>query len=534
MVKNFILSGLILVTGLAAQEDEILPFDWVNQNGLLQVNGHLFWNQDWVSGPLLFDGTYTAYPVRFGPSLARGFQLHATGMTRFPLQLPDSNTVITYFDYRRGDHFLDQIEVGGDFGTSRRQVTLRGFKRNYAGDHGQYIFPGGGNSPIQQSYLMEYLSRQGERQVRVGAGRFISQSGIPDSTSNGRFNDDILAAGLQLFQPLERFDLEISFQQFLQRRRVLLSFQSDSSWHSLNRNHFAGKISGETGFFLGLESDRQSLIQQSQLQTLTWTTLYTGKRIRSFSLALGYTFLDPNSRHQPFYRLTYSKKTSRIQIQARSAYEHHPRHPRDRLSDGNDLFDSWLRNQVSFAYQGDRLNIGLKLGAGQNTATLAGRSPRYTGLRLSSRLEFLPHWFLEGSYQAQLDTSLYLMGWDGIINVGLRGSADLFSGSLHLKGRFWSQGYLGPHDNFAFDPFNQIPRSAPSNRSLNRNQWVANFELRAFISSVVISYRIYNLMNSLSSAVSGIPDSQRWIQTNPYYPPLGRMVYFEVNWLFRN
>ncbi len=533
-MKFFPLSCFVLVMGLSAQEGEVLPLDWVDQNGLLQVNGHLFWNQDWVSGPLFFDGTYTAYPARYGPSMVKRFKPYHIGRTTFPVLLPDSNTVVTYFDYRRGDHFLDQIEVGGDFGTPLRQVRLRGFKRNYTGDHGQYIYPGASNSPIQQSYLVEYISRQGAGQVRVGTGRFIARSGIPDSTTNGKFNDDILVAGIQLFQPVSRVNVEVSLQQFLQQRQVLLSYQSDSSRHSLNRSHFTGKISGRTGFFLGLESDRQSLIYQTQLQTLAWTTLYTGRRFDSFSLTMGYTLMNSQSSNQPFFRLTYLKQTQRIQINVRSSYEPHPRHPWDRVTDKNDLFDLWLRNQVSIAYQGDRLNLGLELGAGQNTATLPGRSVYYTGLSLTSQLEFLPHWFLEGSYQAQLDTSLYLMGWDEIINIGLRGSANLFRGSLHLKGRLWSQGYLGPHGNVVFDPFNQIPLSATLNRSLSQDQWVVNLEFRAFISSVVISYRIYNILNSLSSAVSGIPNSQRWIQTNPYYPPLGRMVYFEVNWLFRN
>ena len=52
----------------------ILPFDWSGQNGLISVNGQLFWNQDWMSGPLYFDGTFSNYPFRYGSSYLESFQ----------------------------------------------------------------------------------------------------------------------------------------------------------------------------------------------------------------------------------------------------------------------------------------------------------------------------------------------------------------------------------------------------------------------------------------------------------------------------
>ena len=52
----------------------ILPFDWSGQNGLISVNGQLFWNQDWMSGPLYFDGTFSNYPLRYGSSYFESFQ----------------------------------------------------------------------------------------------------------------------------------------------------------------------------------------------------------------------------------------------------------------------------------------------------------------------------------------------------------------------------------------------------------------------------------------------------------------------------
>ncbi|MBT4063904.1 MAG: hypothetical protein HOE72_01445, partial [Candidatus Marinimicrobia bacterium] len=57
---------LSLYSGLFSQASLLIPFDWAGQNGFLIKDGALLWNRDWSSGMLLFDGTYTSYPLRFG------------------------------------------------------------------------------------------------------------------------------------------------------------------------------------------------------------------------------------------------------------------------------------------------------------------------------------------------------------------------------------------------------------------------------------------------------------------------------------
>ncbi|MFQ6611986.1 MAG: hypothetical protein ACE5D2_02640 [Fidelibacterota bacterium] len=531
---RMLLTGILLAGGLQAQSKNILPLDWVDHSGILVINGYLFWNQDWTTGPLFFDGTYTAFPPRFGKAVTHRFQPRITGMTAPPILLSDSSTVSTFFDYRRGDHFLDQIEIGADFQSTQRRVLLRGFKRSYAGDHGQYLYPGISSTPIQQSYLVEYASRQGARRVEIGAGRFITRSGLPDSTINGRYNDDILTAGVHLQQPWNQMNLDVSFSQFLQQRRVLLSFQPDSTRHSLNRTHFQGQLNGPKRFGMGIESDLQTLVQDSSLQTYSWTTIFGQKQVGAFSLQLGYSFLGSNQRNQPFFRFLFYEIRKRFVLNGSAVYEHRPRHPRERKTNSEARYDSWLRGNFTIEFQGDRFKSAVEVGAGQNTAALSGWGKNYTSLMLTSQWEFSPGWFLEGEYMTQLDTSLYLIGWDQIINLGLRGSVTLFTGSLNLKGRIWGQGYLGPHSNFTFDPFDQVPLSPPPGRIITTDQWVLNFETQAVISSVIISYRIYNLLNSVSSVINGISESNRWFLANPYFPPLGRMVYFEVSWKFQN
>ena len=51
-----------------------MPFDWGGQFGYLNQGGAIFWNSDWRSNNLLFDGTWTTYPRMFGPEIEKGFK----------------------------------------------------------------------------------------------------------------------------------------------------------------------------------------------------------------------------------------------------------------------------------------------------------------------------------------------------------------------------------------------------------------------------------------------------------------------------
>ena len=64
-MKNLRLIFVLLLSGLISGQIAI-PFDWGGQNGILIQEGSLFWNRSWTSGVLLFDGTYTSYPNRYG------------------------------------------------------------------------------------------------------------------------------------------------------------------------------------------------------------------------------------------------------------------------------------------------------------------------------------------------------------------------------------------------------------------------------------------------------------------------------------
>ena len=149
----------LLFSSLLIGQTYNLPFDWSGQFGISTVEGRLFWNSDWTSGPLLFDGTYAHYPLRYGNTISALFQPAGTHL--IPLtkcQLPDTAITTTTLDYERGDYNYDLLAIDADFKTPGRSVGLHGFKRSYAGREGQFFHPKGNTSPLQQTYKVDYRS----------------------------------------------------------------------------------------------------------------------------------------------------------------------------------------------------------------------------------------------------------------------------------------------------------------------------------------------------------------------------------------
>ena len=93
---------VFLITSLFYSQNIIeRPYDWSGQYGSSTVNSRLFWNSDWTSGPLLFDGTYTFYPQRYGDHIKSRFALLTSN--QFPQtshQIQDSTFSKSSFDYK--------------------------------------------------------------------------------------------------------------------------------------------------------------------------------------------------------------------------------------------------------------------------------------------------------------------------------------------------------------------------------------------------------------------------------------------------
>ena len=127
-----------------SQHIQFIPFDWSGQFGYVNKNGAIMWNQDWQSGRLLFDGTWSVYPKMYGNEIEEGFVSQSADTSNF-----DSSLVKSYFKYDQGDYSLDRFSLGTNYTGNGRQVHFHAFKRSFYGAYGQYNNQS--NQPIQQS-----------------------------------------------------------------------------------------------------------------------------------------------------------------------------------------------------------------------------------------------------------------------------------------------------------------------------------------------------------------------------------------------
>jgi len=72
-LKRILFLLIIFFSGLISQGYKNYPFDWSDHFGVITKNGSLMWNEDWMSGVLFFDGTFTHYPKRFGSVISYDF-----------------------------------------------------------------------------------------------------------------------------------------------------------------------------------------------------------------------------------------------------------------------------------------------------------------------------------------------------------------------------------------------------------------------------------------------------------------------------
>ena len=97
MKKLFIIIGVF--SGITSQQTFNIPFDWAGQNGMVINNGKLFWNQTWTSGMLLFDGSYTSFPIKYGGHTSEKFSQNKLNLLPLFSKLPDSSKTKSFFDY---------------------------------------------------------------------------------------------------------------------------------------------------------------------------------------------------------------------------------------------------------------------------------------------------------------------------------------------------------------------------------------------------------------------------------------------------
>ena len=129
-----IVLSILFGTVALAESFRVIPFDWSGQFGYINDGGAIFWNSDWRSNRLLFDGTWAIYPRMYGSEIEDGFKFDNSNT----FNGKDSVSIDSYFKYDQGDYLLDRFSFTVNYGMQERRAKLHAFKRTYAGSFNQY------------------------------------------------------------------------------------------------------------------------------------------------------------------------------------------------------------------------------------------------------------------------------------------------------------------------------------------------------------------------------------------------------------
>ena len=524
-MKRFIIS-ICFIKSLFAQE-YIIPFDWSGQNGFMIQEGALLWNRSWTSGVLLFDGTYSSYPERYGKHTSNKFNLLKIGYLPVFNDLPDSSIVKTHFNYNRGDYNFDKLSLTANYESKDQYININGFKRSDSGNTGHYFHPSGRKTPIHHSYRIDYGVNQGNRQVETSIGRYITSSGLPDSTQNGFENENIISVGLKVSQSVGNWKMNSHFANFMQHRLVQHSSFIDSNYRDINRTLMNIQLETKSGRIFGIQNQSQNVSSNIHNRSLKWTKIYSQQIFKSSSILGGVQLLNSDDTFPFIWEISHYNKYKNIYYEFSSSGSPSVKHPD--LDDPNDnsSFDYWNRYFMKLGVSSSTLDLSLFFNSTQTgMKAFEGQNIFMTGGEIIYSHQ--SGWSLFSNIASQVDSSI-LGGGGTYIQTGIIGKVKLFNDNMIVDLKLWSNMRSESKSSFGYNPLLQIPFENSNSQWIIRDSQILNFEAKANISGVVISYKINNILNAI-----GTTNEKAWFRPNHVYPQLGRMLQFGVNWDFNN
>ncbi len=305
--KSIIVFLLFLIKNILISNDyNFISFDHSDHFGEVSKNGVVVWNQDWHSGNLLFDGTWTNYPGMYGHYVKKNYNRSIPKSVNV-----DTNHVGSYFNYSEGDYGLNIFSVGLDYLEKNRHLQLEGFKRSYLGPYNQ--FNSYSNQPIQQSYLLSYLSKSDKKYGGITIGHFNSFSGLYDQ-NNGTMDSKINSINLHYKFIINNLKWFTNMDQFMQRYNLVHSKSIFDKVRYLGRREYSfGFRKYSANDFLGANFVYNSRsVNFERLQTNSWSKIHLNLKMGPLSLNSGY-FRTMNN-HGLEYLFEINKKVKKIDL----------------------------------------------------------------------------------------------------------------------------------------------------------------------------------------------------------------------------
>lgn len=549
-MNKYLIIFILFFSILFGQSDDI-PYDWSGQYGVISNNGRLMWNQDWTSGVLLFDGTFANYPTRFGSSYKNNFSLSNTVDFYNRLHtFPDSSQINSKIDYYRGDFSYDQLEIDAEFSEKGRIIFLSGFKRTYKGPYGQYTNPQGGNNPLQQSYRIDYSSKDQDELLDISIGHFITDSRLNlGDPADFIHKEKIVSTGIGYSKDFATWQYKIHgafFQQYY-------SMNFDSVRVYLNRFHLnqfiSKKITNSALLKLGIELDNQGLaLVDSTKKDRFWSTIYAGWEKQSVGIKFGTAIA--NKELVPYFNIfARSIKGRTVKWQSNLRYEAVPKHLFLWKESDDNLFEQWLtaHTDAQINWKSIPINISIDYSYNKNNNLvhkyyindeLIDISNNLLSGSISTQIPLIRDWKIDVQYRHIFEHNLYSDGIGDRVKIGLTISEKLFKNNLLASLRLWGDAYFNHHQNLGYDGFHYGPFVTDNTKLALPDYWVFNLELSVKISKMTIVWKVKNILQTAESITNrlfpNLNDNYLFIINSNNFPPLNRFVTFNIIWDFKN
>lgn len=552
-MNKFLLIIGLTISIIYCQVDDIL-YDWSGQYGVISNNGQLMWNQDWQVGVLLFDGTFSNYPTRFGASYRNHFTMKNTTDSYDEIHtFSDSSRNSSNIDYYRGDFSYDQLEIDFNFEEKNRIISLNGFKRTYNGAYGQYVSSIGNTNPLHQSYRVDYSSKNDSERLDLSVGYFNTNSRLNlDDPADFTHKEKIISTGVGYSKKFEKWNYNTHGALFQQYYKISFdSIKTNSSQNYLNRIHLnqfvSRKLNNLSKLKIGIELDNQgfSFVDSININR-TWSTLYGGWKNNSTEIKLGTTLA--KGAVVPYFNFENQLNIGKIgNLKSDILYSVKPKHL-FYYSDKDELFEKWFVADIDGKFKLLMIPLIFNLFFSNTESDLVHKyyigaeyneiSNNFLSTSLKTELPLIRSWQLELLYRHIFEHNLYSDGIGDRIKIGLNISEKLFKNNLYAQLRLWADGHLNHNQNLGYEGFHYGPYVTDDTSLTLPDYWVFNLDFSVKVSKMTIGWKVNNILKTAESITNQIfPDLDEnylLVTNSNNFPPLNRFVTMNITWEFDN
>jgi len=530
-----IVLSILFGTVILAKDFQAIPFDWSGQFGYINEGGTIFWNSDWRSNRLLFDGTWSIYPRMFGPEIENGFILDNLNL----FDKKDSTGTNSYFKYDQGDYLLDRFSFTVGYHMEERYAKFHGFKRTYAGSYNQYS--NGSLQPQQQSYLFTYESSKDRDTGGFSLGHFNTYSGFPDSSEISLLDSRITTSNIFWKRRGRRLTTIFTIDDFLQRYQTDHSLSFFSTSRYLTRGQYQFKVMFPINNYdatLRFSKNIRS-IKTNLLNTTQWNDCLLKFEKDQLNISLGLFFLEDKIYNKG--SMNFKKTIGKVTANMNYNLDYRPVHPYFKFQ----IFEKPIENSVLLESVSGSLAINLR--KSKISATLSQLNDNnelwalvngdsgnsYRMIAIFYQTSIIPFLDIEMKYLTQEPEGIYSGGIGKTIDLRFKSNFKLFNGLMliDLNGEFKHLRDRLAKSNI--NPIEMVPTAVPQayENSLEPIN-IINASITAQVSKFIISYEWYNISEFVLGSINS--EKNNYFTIHPNMPDLGRQVNLSITWLFQD